>query len=227
MLCSEAVLVNLGLDEGRCVTLKCRSWSCEICQPDRKRQLMALAFRGKPNTFITLTVNPGYLHSPEARARALVDAWRNVARRAKRKYGYKTIPYLAVFEATKKGEPHLHILCRVKWIDQAWLSEQMRQEIDAPIVDIRRVRERSKLANYVAKYVGKDPHRFEGTKRYWRTLDWMVEQWEKEEQPGTWSNVWEIRSHDISYQEECWQILGWRTWRCRGMLYGTGNDPPF
>lgn len=227
MLCSEACIVNLGCDEARAVTLKCRAWSCEICAPDRRRQLMAQAFAGKPNTFITLTANPAYLESPEARARALVDAWRRIVKEAKEKYHYRTVPYLCVFEETKAGEPHLHIITRVPWIDQKWLSQRMQDLTQSPIVWVTRVKQKNKVASYVAKYIGKAPHRFEGTKRYWRTLDWMLDQWEPEDPPGRYGKLWEIRSHTLTHQEEAWNILGWRTWRCRGVLYGTGNDPPF
>lgn len=153
----------------------CRSWGCEECQPTRKRQLVALAASGQPTSFITLTVNPAHGPTARARARKLVDAWRVVVRRAKKKYGYRSIPYLAVFEATKAGEPHLHILARVKWIDQRWLSAQMRSLIGAPIVDIRRVKGKRMVARYVAKYVGKEPGKFGTCKRYWRTRDYQVD----------------------------------------------------
>ena len=154
MLCSEASLVNYGNGKVRAVTLRCRAWTCDLCLPWRKGRLTGLAKDGKPNTFITLTVNPASGIDPEARARALVEAWRIVVRHAKVRYGYKSIPYLAVFEATKNGEPHLHILVRVKWIDQKWLSSQMADLIGAPIVDIRRVYSSGHVAVYLMKVFG-------------------------------------------------------------------------
>ena len=169
MLCSEASLVNHGFAKIRAVTLRCRSWGCELCQPMRRGQLMKLGRDGAPTTFITLTVSKKSGTDPEARARALVDAWRQVVKRAKKEYGYRSIPYMAVFEATKAGEPHLHILARVKWIDQRWLSRQLDQLIGAPICDIRRVKSAKQAAHYVAKYVGKAPGKFGTCKRYWTT----------------------------------------------------------
>lgn len=226
MLCSESTIVNLGNDQGRAVTLHCRSWSCEICHPRRCRELMALAHSGKPNTFITLTVDPSRGSSAETRAAALVAAWRLVLKRAKKRYSYAKVPFLAVFEATRRGEPHLHILCRVPWIDQRWLSDQMADLIGAPIVDIRRVRSKAKIAAYVAKYVGKAPHRFKGTKRYWRTQDWQLVKETVEDDGTFWSSVWEIRHYTLTEQEEAWRLLGWHTWTERGMLFGSGKDPP-
>lgn len=155
--------------------LSCNRWSCAECCEKRRSRLKSEAFRGRPNAFITLTVNPKIGTGPDHRARDLVEAWRKVRRRAKIKWGNVRIPFIAVFEETKAGEPHLHILCRLKWIPQNWLSDQMKAEIGAPIVDIRRVTSKSKVASYVAKYVGKNPEKFGGCKRYWRSLDYLIE----------------------------------------------------
>ncbi len=48
----------------------------------------------------------------------------------------------------------------------------MARHARAPIVDIRRVKDSATFVNYVTKYVGKDPHRFEGCKRYWSSQDY-------------------------------------------------------
>ena len=227
MLCGEGSLVNLGVGEGRAVTLRCRSWGCPDCQPRRQAELIALACSGEPTTFLTLTVNPAFGSSPEDRARRLADAWRGIVKAAKRKYGYKKLAYLCVYEATKKGEPHLHILARVPWLDQRWLSSQMAERMDAPIVDIRRVRSRKMVASYLAKYVGKEPHRFGTCKRYWCTKDYDVSDWEPDIEPGRWSNIWELREYTLPEQQEAWEVLGWRCHVCNGMLHGTSHDPPF
>jgi len=174
MLCSELTLVNEVPGVARIMPLLCRCWTCENCRPMRKTRLVSECLAGIPNTFITLTANPRVGKSPEHRARLLVKAWRTVRKLAIKKYGYKSLPFMAVFEATKKGEPHLHILARVRWLDQAWLSHKMNSLTKSPIVDIRRIKDPNKMANYVAKYVGKDPHHFKGTKRYWRSLDYLA-----------------------------------------------------
>lgn len=153
----------------RAITLFCRSWQCADCMPFRLRALKRMAGDGNPSTFITLTVNPAHGQSPEARARELSDAWRIVVKRARRKFPKAPIEYFAVFEETKKGEPHLHILARAPFIPQKWLSAQMMDLIEAPIVDIRRVHSKRHAANYVAKYVGKGPRSFGSLKRYWQT----------------------------------------------------------
>ena len=174
ILCSEFTLVNHSDERIVAQPLYCRAWSCEICQPRRQAQLVASAKRGLPDTFITLTSNPARYENAIERARALANAWRIIVKRIKRKYGYASLPYLCVFEATKKGEPHLHILARSKWIDQKWLSAQMAELTGAPIVDIRRITVGKAIAAYISKYVGKEPHRFARCKRYWSTRDYVI-----------------------------------------------------
>ena len=107
--------------------------------------------------------------TPDAAARQLVHAWRMVVQRGKREKIFKEIQYIAVFEETKKGWPHLHILARTSWIAQAWLADRMQQYANSPIVDVRKVKTKERAAWYVSKYVAKEPHRYQGCKRYWRT----------------------------------------------------------
>lgn len=161
--------------------LKCKRWTCPECKHSRSSRLRHEAHRGLPNTFLTLTVNPKWGVSKDHRARSLKEAWTRIHRKAKKEQHKEELEYLCVFEVTKAGEPHLHVLCRSSWIDQKWLSDQMKAEMDAPIVDIRRVNNPKKAATYVAKYVSKQPEKFPGTKRYWRSLHYFClpkEEWE-------------------------------------------------
>lgn len=190
MLCSEATLVNSDHEGGVAVTLRCKCWSCEICQPFNRWKVVQKAADGKPNRFVTLTVNPNYLSTPDERAQALVRAWRTIRRRACKRYGYKSIPFIAVFEATKRGEPHLHILARFRWIDQRWLSEQCAELISAPNVDVRDVPTETKAAQYCAKYIGKDLGRFVGVKRFWTSLDWLTPFVSPNERPVLPTEIW-------------------------------------
>ena len=208
MLCGEGTLVNQGAHGVRAVTLHCRSWGCEECQPLRKLQLVALAASGKPEVFITLTSKPRPGCSPASAARSLSAAWPVIVRRARKKYGYKSIPYFCVFEATKRGAPHLHILARVKYIDQRWLSNQMRALTGSPIVDIRKVRSVKQAASYISKYIGKAPHRFETCKRYWCTRSWDLSDYEPEPMEGDWSKAWEVRDRSLAWCIALWELNG-------------------
>jgi len=213
-LCTDLTLVKVETDHITVAPLRCRCWTCDHCQPVRQAKLVEEGMAGHPNMFLTLTVRPHFGRSPEWHARALVKAWRTVRRRAIKKYRYKSLPFMAVFEATQKGMPHLHILARCKWLDQAWLSDQMGQLLASPIVDVRRVDNPDRSVRYVAKYVGKEPHHFGTTKRYWRSLDYLAPA--DDEQPLTppWTDWKVIREpfYDVAafYMRNGWCIETWK-----------------
>jgi len=174
-LCREWSLVK-HLDSQRFVKpLRCRSWSCAECAPMRKRRLMALAASGEPIRFLTLTVNPHRDGTPETRLLELANAWRITIKRLRRLHPHEPIEYLAIVEETKNHEPHLHILLRSPFIQQRYLSECMASLIDAPIVDIRRIRNPREVIRYVAKYVTKAPARIGQCKRYWASQGYELD----------------------------------------------------
>lgn len=237
MYCGEGSIVKEDSDATRVVTLRCRSWNCPECAPRRRRELIALALAGKPTTFITLTCSDDVRGEPYAKARRLADAWRIVVRRAKARYGLKKLEYFAVFEATKKGTPHLHILSTVRWLDQRWLSDQMNEIMASPIVDIRRVDSAGRAVRYVAKYVGKQPHHFGTCKRYWHTQDWnglvlTVPTWARAWLPE--KAAWRRSKESTNQWEAHYQWLGWEVERHGDYLEARpragpkdGDDVPF
>lgn len=192
MFCSEWALVK---DEGAKITimpLRCKCWTCDVCRPIRAARLVWEAKRGKPNLFVTLTSRRTPGGCPHAAARALSHAWRTVRREYIKEHGKGSLAFLVVFEATKSGWPHLHMVARCKWLSQKWLKKRMGELIDSKHVDVRRIRGLSKVAHYVTKYIGKNPHRFIGTKRYWRSLDYLFPSDEEEDiYDGIW-NRWEV-----------------------------------
>lgn len=190
MLCSEASIVNSQIHGGQAITMRCKSWRCDICRPENAKIVKRRARRGLPTTMLTLTSNPAVAGCADERARLLVTGFRELRRLMLRHHGLKRVPFFAVFERTKKGEPHLHILLRMGYVDQKWISEQMARLTGAPIVDIRQVRGTKKAAAYVAKYIGKSLDQFEGCKRYWSTSNWLdpwrAEWGEAPKLPGDW-----------------------------------------
>lgn len=185
----------------------------------------SLAKSGAPSVFITLTVNPAVGIDRADRARTLVKAWRLIVKRAKKRHGYKHIAYFCVFEATKAGEPHLHILSTVPWLDQKWLSRQMDEIAGAPIVDIRKVRSVTHAARYIAKYVGKAPHKFGTLKRYWHTRGWDLTPYKPEPDPGFWSSAWTPTDKTLEALQEEWEFQGWTCTLTKGRLHGWGDVP--
>jgi hypothetical protein len=232
MLCQSQSLVNR--DDHICVavTLRCRSWLCPECQPVRKRQLLELAVHGTPTKFVTLTANPAVGVSPADRARQLARAWRLVVGRAKRQFKIADLNYLAVFEATKRGEPHLHILLRSPFIPQRWLSDQMRAIMRSPIVDIRQVKNPRQAAHYVAKYIGKAPHRFATCKRYWHSKNWVTTEAARKLDIPRPTGQWVIDDRALWIIEQDWradhlkvETIGQGMIRCTRDIYRTRAGP--
>ncbi len=83
----------------------------------------------------------------------------------------KPLPFITVIERTELGWPHLHILLRCRYIPWAWLSSQMEELLESPVVRVERIRNKSRIVGYVSKYIGKDPHKFKTCKRYWQSQD--------------------------------------------------------
>lgn len=80
--------------------------------------------------------------------------------------------YFAFLERTERGEPHLHILIRSRYIDQRWISMQMAELLNSPVCWIQAIAETEKAVSYASKYVGKEPAQFGKGKRYWRSRSW-------------------------------------------------------
>lgn len=190
-------------------TLRCRCWHCEHCWPSRLAGLAELARRGQPTTFMTFTIRPERYASPTHAANALRDAWQKLVRIIKRRYGLDRLPALCIFESHKSGWPHLHVLARLPYIPQSWLSAQWEALTGAFRVDIQRVRSRRGAARYVAKYVSKAPKIWAGCKRYWRSLDWLVEP-ARERPPADEKPLWvDLDRRGISAVLDRWRAMGW------------------
>jgi len=65
--------------------------------------------------------------------------------------------YIRVPERTESGLRHDHILFRGSYIEQAYLSFLWGEIHHSPVVDIRRVGGRHRLARYLASYLAKSP----------------------------------------------------------------------
>ena len=172
MYCTELAILGATTKNLHARALKCKRWTCEDCKETNKRRLIGIAIDGEPTTLLTLTTNPNREPDPELAAHGLMLAWQRLARKLKREYGKDSVSYLCIWERTQRGMPHLHILLRAPYIPQHSISAHMAEQIGAPIVDIRKVKSARMIANYVAKYVTKDPARFPGHNRFSRAHTW-------------------------------------------------------
>ncbi len=206
-VCGGWSIVKHETHGSRAITLWCRAWSCPDCMPFRLAALKRMATNGHPTTFLTLTVNPATGQSVDDRARKLVDAMRLMIKRARRKFKKSPIEYMAVFEETKRGEPHLHMLMRAPFVPQKWISETMDELISAPIVDIRQVKSARSVAKYVAKYVAKGPKAFAQLKRYWATKGYDQERRERDEVERERLSQWWPVQEPLFIVAEGWRVL--------------------
>jgi hypothetical protein len=229
--CGDYSLRRDGLHSGDCRAAWCRSWGCPPCAAKRSVKLIDEGKAGKPNRFVTLTIRRLKHQSPNVAAKCLVLAFQTSMKRWQRLRPGNRAEYFAVFEATKNGYPHLHVLWRGPWLDQRWLSAQMAELIGSPIVHVEQVQDARKAARYVAKYLGKAPHRFGTCKRYWHSRSWsLAPAWEPEAapEPGMtwWHSKWSVAVVHADWQARgrnpCPIVQGATHWnegperRCRG-----------
>ena len=86
MLCAQFALRKRDVDPEEYLPLPCRSWRCQYCAPQRRRQLMAQAASGNPNKLLTLTVNVAVGESPAHRRDLLHDAWKRLVKQILRQF---------------------------------------------------------------------------------------------------------------------------------------------
>jgi hypothetical protein len=173
--CHFSTFVGRNASTIRLIPWRCRLWRCSRCAPTLRRRLRNLARRGHPTTFVTLTVNPHSVDSPEHAHAAMLRAWHALRQAIRRRWPNRRLEYLVVWERTKRGYPHMHILARAPWIPQRWLSARWAEYLNSPIVDIRAVRSDAEAAAYVTKYVAKQPARWGRSHCYSRSRNWDLE----------------------------------------------------
>ena len=144
----------------------CRRWQCPDCGKYQRRRLKKRLVAGQPTTFLTLTVNPRIHPDPDEAFKQASLAINRLMKVLRRRWPMNEIQYALVWEKTKKGYPHAHLLLRAPYIPQAFLSRTWERLSGAKIVDIQRVRHENQAAAYVSKYLAKDPAVPAGFRRY-------------------------------------------------------------
>jgi hypothetical protein len=152
-------------------TAPCYCWDCNECRELLRRRLLDRAIGGQPTTFLTLTTNSDAYKDPDDAADALYHSFIHLIRAIRKRYPYAYIQYLYVWERTKKGYPHLHVLLRAPYIPQQWISDFMERRMRSPVVWIEAIRSSKKVAAYVSTYLGKEPYKFPGHRR-WAQSAW-------------------------------------------------------
>jgi hypothetical protein len=192
MLCGDQALVKSSGSHVLVKPAPCGCWSCEECGPNRKARLEMEVKAGRPDAHLVLTVRREPGASPTKARAKLGLAIHEFFRRIRKATGHR-MAYFVVIEAHKSGWPHAHIAVRGwQYVRHAKLIKRWREVTgDSDHVRIRRIPP-TRQAKYLAKYLGKELHRFGTSKRYWRTKDWLPEGWgemseEQREQCAGWS----------------------------------------
>jgi hypothetical protein len=168
----------------------CRSWGCETCGPVRKAKCEIHMRLGQPDKFLTLTCRPEPDQTPTQRRGVMGKAFAELMRMWHRHTGRKP-EYYVVVEETKRGEPHLHVLMRADPVPQRLIAEWWKKLTGWFVVWVKDVKDASKHARYLGKYLGKGMKRFGASKRYWSSRNWLLPPAEAAEadtwKPQTWS----------------------------------------
>lgn len=146
--------------------LRCRSWSCPYCAKRNAYRLLQRLEATPVHSLMTLTCNPRGYQTPDEAFLRMSVALNSFFKRVRRQWPDAQIEYFAVWERTKKGWPHVHLLMRAPYLPQRWVSGVWNELTGAKVVDIRRVYQAATAIHYIAKYLSKDPQVPPGYKRY-------------------------------------------------------------
>ena len=141
-------------DTAAIIPIRCKCWSCAYCAPINAEKIYKKVLSGTPTRFITLTVKPEH----DETAKQAHDRCRTQISRLFAKIRQKWGPLEAavLLEVHKSGYPHWHIVGRIPYVPQSWLSSEWCRLTGSWIVDIRKIRDAREACRYVTKYVIKN-----------------------------------------------------------------------
>jgi hypothetical protein len=168
---------------------------------------------GKPLLFITLTADPSAYDSIEHAVRRMTEGLGKMARLLRKRLANHQFEYLAVWEATKQGWPHLHILSPQHWVPKGLLKLLWHQLTGSYIIDIRRIHNPDVAARYVAKYVAKGPAAFKGTKRYRYSRHYLPPSFQLVLPIDPVSGAWRIDPRDTTTVAKAWRTAGYHVFQ--------------
>jgi hypothetical protein len=210
MLCGSQSLVKHSDGRVQIKPAPCGCWSCDTCGPKRRARVEMEIEAGCPDALLTLTLRrlPG--GSPDDARKRLGLYIPALFRRVRRLTGHRFEWYVVV-EKHQSGWPHVHIALRGwTYFAHSRLKALWRSVTgDSDHVHIKRIPSRQ-LKRYLAKYLGKDLHRFGTAKRYWRSKGYLPSDFGEptDEEFERWSGWRYEREHPqdliAAYQKKGW-----------------------
>ena len=136
------------------------------------------------------------------------EAVSKLIKRWRRRFPNDPVEYFLVWERTKAGWPHAHVLLKAPPVPKRWLSQTWRELTGSYIVDLQKVSSAIHAAGYLTKYLAKDPQVPTGARRWRRSAAFFV----KDENPrpsvlppGT---RWHREPHDLQTVMLLWLRRG-------------------
>ena len=109
---------------------------------------------GRPNSLLTLTVDPSNYPDPLAALKDANRKWSRLVAEMRKCFG--KVEYVRVWELHRSGWPHAHIAMRAPYLPHGWISRRWAELGVGSIVDIRRVKQPERAAGYLLKYMSAD-----------------------------------------------------------------------
>ncbi len=154
--CGKGAIIGCSPDRSHVVIIpmRCKSWDCPHCGPRKRLEWIHKFMNANPDREITLTCPKDKWPDPQDAAWHMKKAFVKLVQRIRRKYG--PFEYGLVWELTKAGTPHLHILSRGSYIPQKWLKLQWQDLGIGFIIHISSVKNAGLHAAHLCKYLAKD-----------------------------------------------------------------------
>jgi len=182
--CINGSLIGANEDGSKLkiVPLYCHKWTCDHCRKLKSKKWKDIAMSGQPERFITLTLRAQKKLTAKYQARIIKDAFTKLVKDIRHDYG--EMEYLMVFELTKQGTPHVHIMQRGAFIPKGWLSRKWQKYTGSFIVDIKSIRDPRDVSRYMMKYLGKAlsdvARELHGMRIIQRSKKWIIPEVAKE-----------------------------------------------
>lgn len=172
-----------------------------------RRRLTTLAAGSGATAFLTLTASVQAHRTPLAAFQSLRRAWPRLVQRMRRLRPHDSIEYLWVWETTRAGFPHLHVLLKAPFIPKRWLSRQWQELAGSPIIDIRRIDDSERAAFYVAKYLTKRLDAPPGFRRWGSSAGMLPEPMRPPSEDKDPNLTWEWSPDGIAAIQAAWSVL--------------------